>query len=212
MTECGPLLSSVLAGVRGRWSCREISPDTMLLITSHHFADGDAIELLVQIVEDEVVVSDGGEVLARLDSMGVNVDKRGRISDSWTRLLAAHALEHERGQLVRRANIEHAADLVQEMADAVTGVDGLRLLAPLPRRPAFPERLATYLEAEFPVVKPRAKLTGVSGSPYRVTAAAGTEQRLVYIQSAGGRTTFQQRSAMEHCFTLFTECDPAGGC
>lgn len=151
MTKCSALLSSILEGERSRWTCREVSPDTVLLVTSHHYADGDTVELMVQTVGDEVIVSDGGEVLARLDSVGVNLDSHSRVGESWLRLMAAHALENDRGQLVRRTSAKHAGDLVQEMADAVANLDGLRLLAPTPRRPAFPERLTTYLEAEFPV-------------------------------------------------------------
>ncbi|MCA1677340.1 MAG: DUF1828 domain-containing protein [Actinobacteria bacterium] len=207
MTECSTLLSSVLAGERGRWTCRELSSDTVLLVTSHHYADGDTVELMVQTVGDEVIVSDGGEVLARLDSVGVNVDLRSRVGKSWKRLMAAHTLEDDRGQLVRRASVEHAADLVQEMADAVANLDGLRLLAPAPRRMAFPERLTTYLEAEFPFVEPRAELTGASGWPYRVTAAVGSssDERPVYVQTASGRNTAAQKSAVEHCFTMFSD-------
>ncbi len=206
MTECNTLLSSVLASERGRWTCREVSADTVLLVTSHHYADGDTVELIVQTVGDEVIVSDGGEVLARLDSVGVNLDSRSRVGTSWKRLMAAHALEDDHGQLVRRASVEHAADLVREMADAVANLDGLRLLAPVPRRPAFPERLTTYLEAEFPFVEPRAKLTGASGSPYQVTAAAGgSEKRPVYVQTAAGQNTAAQRSAVERCFTMFSD-------
>lgn len=184
-----------------------MSSDTVLLVTSHHYADGDTVELIVQTVGDEVIVSDGGEVLARLDTVGVNVDSRSRVGMSWKRLIAAHALdEDDRGQLVRRASVEHAAELVREMADAVANLDGLRLLAPVPRRPAFPERLTTYLEAEFPFVEPRAKLTGASGSPYQVTAAAGSsEKRLVYVQTAAGQNTAAQRSAVERCFTMFSD-------
>lgn len=154
MTECSALLSSVLAGQSSRWTCREVSSDTVLLVTSHHHADGDTVELIVRTVGDEVIVSDGGEVLARLDSVGVNLDSRSRVGKSWKRLMAAHAREDDHGQLMRRASVEHTADLVQEMADAVANLDGLRLLAPVPRRPAFPERLTTYLEAEFPFVEP----------------------------------------------------------
>ncbi|MGH3874861.1 MAG: hypothetical protein ACRDSR_25720 [Pseudonocardiaceae bacterium] len=102
--------------------------------------------------------------------------------------------------------VEHAADLVQEMADAVANLDGLRLLAPVPRRPGFPERLTTYLEAEFPFVEPRARLTGASGSPYQVTAAVGSsEKRPVYVQTAAGQNTAVQRSAVERCFTMFSD-------
>jgi hypothetical protein len=91
------------------------------------------------------------------------------------------------------------------MADAVANLDGLRLLAPVPRRPAFPERLTTYLEAEFPFVEPRAKLTGASGSPYQVTAAAGSSEQPVYVQTASGQNNAAQRSAVERCFTMFSD-------
>ena len=87
--------------------------------------------------------------------------------------------------------------MVQEMADALANIDGLRLLAPPPRRPPFPEQVTTYLEAEFPVVEPRAQLVGVSGSPYRTTAAAGTDERKVFIQTAAGQNVATQRSAVE---------------
>ncbi len=60
MTECSTLLSSVLAGERSRWSCRQVSADTVVLVTSHHYTDGDTVELVVQTVGDEVIVSDGG--------------------------------------------------------------------------------------------------------------------------------------------------------
>jgi Domain of unknown function DUF1828 len=93
MTECSTLLSAVLAGERSRWTCREVSSDTVLLVTSRHYADGDTVELIVQTVGDEVIVSDGGEVLARLDNVGVTVDSRTRVGTSWKRLMAAHALE-----------------------------------------------------------------------------------------------------------------------
>jgi hypothetical protein len=85
MTGCSTLLSSVLAGERGRWTCRELSSDTVLLVTSHHYADGATVELIVQTVGDEVIVSDGGGVLARLDSVGVGVgvDSRSRVGKSW---------------------------------------------------------------------------------------------------------------------------------
>lgn len=205
MTDCGTLLSAVLAGERGRWTCRPVSPDTVVLITSHHYSDGDVVELMVQTVDDDVIVSDGGEVLARLDSVGLNVHARSRVGQSWKRLLAAHALENDGGLLLRRASVERAADVIQEMADAVANLDGLRLLAPAPRRPAFPERITTYLEAEFPIVAPRAELLGVSGSPYRLTAAAGNDDRQVYIQTAAGHNTAAQRSAAEHCYTMFSD-------
>ena len=205
MTECSTLLSSVLSGERSRWSCRQVAPDTVLLVTSHHYSDGDTIELMVQTVGSEVIVSDGGETLARLDSFGVNLDGTGRAGQSWRRLLAAHAVENNDGLLLRRASVDRAADLVQEMADAVANLDGLRLLAPAPRRLDFQGRVTSYLEAEFPLVEPRAQLSGASGSPYRLTAAVTLQHRKVYVQTAAGQNSAAQRAAAEHCYTMFSD-------
>lgn len=205
-TDCDPLLGALVEEERGRWRCRRVAPDTILLITSRHFSDGDTVELLVQVAGDEVVVSDGGEVLARLDNAGVNVESsRGRVGRSWTTLLAAHGLEHDDGQLVRRSSLDHAVDVIHEMTDAVANVDGLRLLAPRAPRLAFPDRVTSYLQAEFPVVEPRPSVGGRSGARWRPTAAAGSEQRLVYVHTASGRTNANRQVAAEHCYTMFSD-------
>lgn len=205
-TDCEPLLSTLSAYDRDRWTCRRVAPDTILLVTSRLFADGDRVELLVQTVGDEVIVSDGGEVLARLDSAGVNVSKsRTRASESWATLISSHALEVTAGELIRRASAVDAASLIYEMTDAVANVDGLRLLAPAPRRLKFTETIATYLEAEFPVVEPKPPLLGRSGSRHRPTVAAGNDDRLVYVQAAAGQSTAARQHAVEHSYTMFSD-------
>lgn len=204
-SACGPVMDAVLAGESSRWTCRELADGVLLLVTSRQFSDGDLVELLVQVDGDQVTVSDGGEVLARLDSIGVRVDTGERMSRSWAQLLTTHALELDRGQLLRRGALTRAGDLVVEMADAVANVDAVRLLAPVPRRLPFPEQVTTYLQAEFPVVEPRPKLAGHSGISHQLTAAAGTKDRLVYIQTASGQNAAAQKVSMEHSFTLFSD-------
>jgi hypothetical protein len=66
-----------------------VPSDTVTLVTSRHYADGDTVELIVQTVGDKVIMSDGGEVLARLDSVGLNMDSHGQVGKSWKRLMAA---------------------------------------------------------------------------------------------------------------------------
>lgn len=205
-TDCGPILASLIKGEQLRWHCRQISPETVLLVTSRQFADGDTVELLVRVLDDEVVVSDGGEILARLDNVGISVTGRNRVADSWDALLSAHRLEQSEGELVRRAPRDEANDLIHEMADALANVDGLRLLAPRPRRLSFPERLTSYLSAEFPVIESHPTLVGRSRNVWRLTAAAGSDpDRLVYIQTAAGQSTASRQSSMEHCYTMFSD-------
>jgi hypothetical protein len=204
MSSCDSLVAAVLAEQAKGWSCRPVADDTLLLISPLHYSDGDAVEVIVQTSGQGVVVHDGGESSARLDAAGAGVGQ-GRLQEAWGRLLRAHAVEHDHGLVLRRATLSDAAQAVQEMVEALANIDGLRLLAPPPRVLPFPDRLLGLLEAEFADVKRRVKRIGASGTPYQLTAAAGHEERLVYIQAASGGTAHAQRSAVEHAFTAFSD-------
>jgi hypothetical protein len=60
-----------------------------LVVGSSHYSDGDTVEVLLQVADDEVIVSDGDEALARLELGGVNVES-GRARQMWSALIRAH--------------------------------------------------------------------------------------------------------------------------
>jgi len=195
MTSCDALVAAVLAESAAGWSCRPVSDDTALLISPLHYSDGDSIEVMIKMAGDEVIVHDGGEVAARLDGAGVRLDS-GRPRETWGRLLRAHAVDHDRGVILRRTEAARVAQAVHDMVDALANIDGLRLLVPPSRPLPFPDRLVTLLEAEFPDVERRVKLTGQSGLSYQLTAAAGLGERQVYIQAASGGSVQAQLYSM----------------
>jgi hypothetical protein len=204
MTSCDSLVAAVLAETTAGWYCRAVSDDTVLLVSPHHYADGDAVEVMIKTIGEEVVVHDGGEVAARLDAAGLRIDS-GRLKESWTRLLRAHAVDHHRGMVLKRTASSQVAQAVHDMVDALANLDGLRLLAPPPRALPFHDQIVTVLEADFPQVERRVRLTGESGLSYQLTAAASYGKRQVYIQAAAGRTAQAQRSAVEHAYTAFSD-------
>lgn len=95
-------------------------------------AYGDHVELLVRGRDESLEVSDGGEALARLDFAGVSVD-HGRARDMWFRLLRAHELETQDERLIIHGAVDEVGQLIENMANAVTNIDGIRLLTPPPR-------------------------------------------------------------------------------
>lgn len=208
MTSCDSLITSVLDENAAGWYCRAVSEDTVLLVSPLHYADGDSVEVMVKTIGDEVVVHDGGEVAARLDGAGLRLDS-GRFRESWIRLLRAHAVDQDRGMVMKRTQRAHVAQAVHDMIDALANLDGLRLLAPPPRALPFPDQIVTVLEAEFPEVERRVKLTGESGVSYQLTAAASYGERRVYVQAAAGGTAQAQRSAVEHAYTAFSDVNGA---
>lgn len=204
MSGCKELVSSVLADEASEWSCRAVDAATAQLIAPRYYADGDAVELLVKTLGDELVVSDGGETLARLEMAGVNIAS-GRARETWISLLRAHRVDYSDGRVLLRGHVDDAGWLVRSMVDALANLDGLRVLAPSPREMRFAGRLTTFLQAEFPIVKERPELRGQSGSLYRLTAEAGTEKRTVYVQAMAGNSAQARRTAVEHTFTTFAD-------
>lgn len=208
MTSCESLVACVLAQQASGWSCRVVSQDTVLLISPLHYSDGDVVEVMVKTVGDEVIVHDGGEIIARLDSVGLRPD-RERFREPWIRLLRTHAVDHDRGLILKRSTPEHAAQTVRDMVDALANIDGLRLLAPPSQPLTFPDQLVNLLRAEFSKVQRRVMLAGASGVEHELTAAAWHGERRVYIQAALGGTVKARRSSVDRAYTTFSDINGA---
>jgi len=185
-----------------------VDDEWLLVTTSHQYSDGDHVELLVRRAEGSVEVSDGGEALARLDLAGVSVE-HGRARDMWRRLLRAHEIELHHERLSVQGSISDAGPLVDNMANAVANIDGIRLLAPPPRSPKFAERLVTFFQAEFEHVEENPQLHGRSGGLYHPTVAVGDPENAIYVQAVAGASLQTRQRAIEHAFTMFSDVNGA---
>jgi Domain of unknown function DUF1828 len=205
---CDEVISAALAKVNDDWTCRPLDRGWLLVTTSHQYSDGDHVELLVRRDDQSVVVSDGGEALARLGLAGVSVD-RGRVREMWRGLLRAHELEVHAERLSVQGTLNEVGRLVNNMANAVANIDGLRLLVASPRSPRFADRLVTFLQAEFEYVTEGPQLYGRSGVLYRPTAAVGGPNRQTFVQAVAGDSVQIRQRAVEHVFTMFSDVNGA---
>ena len=205
---CDEVISEALAKINDAWTCRSLDSGWLLVTTSHQYSDGDHIELLVRRDDRSVVVTDGGEALARLELAGVGID-HGRARELWRRLLRAHELELHAERLSVHGSLEEAGILVNNMANAVANIDGLRLLATPPRSPRFADRLVTFLQAEFEHVTEGPQLRGRSGVTYRATAAVGDLDQETIVYAVAGESAQIRQRAVEHAFTMFSDVNGA---
>jgi hypothetical protein len=204
MALCDELITSALAKINSGWTCVPLEDGWLLITTSHQYSDGDHVELLVRRTNRSVEVSDGGEALTRLDLAGVSVE-RGHAREMWRRLLRAHGVELHHERLSMQGPLDDTGALVDNMANAVANIDGIRLLAPAPRSPRFDERLVTFFQAEFEHVEAHPQLRGRSGGTYHVTAAIGDPQQATFVQAVAGANNHTRQRAVEHAFTIFSD-------
>jgi hypothetical protein len=202
------LLAAALTKISSSWSSVPVNDGWLLITTPYQYSDGDHVEVLVQRSGRSVEVTDGGEALARLDLAGVSVE-RGRAREMWRRLLRAHELELHDGRLVLQGTIDETASLVDNMANAVANVDGIRLLAPPPHRQLFAERLVIFFQAEFEHVEEGPQLHGRSGGLYHPTAAVGEPASSTFVQAVAGTSAQTRQRAIERAFTMFSDVDGA---
>lgn len=207
---CSEILSSVLEQTAAGWDCRPVGPDQVLITTPHQLSDGDHVEVIVRADGNKITVTDGGEILTRLDTAGVTV-KSGRARNVWRSLIRSHEIDDQRGRLILEGTEGDAAWLVERMANAMTNLDGLRLLAPPPRAPRFTEKVVTFLQAEFEFVQEQPVLRGRSGASFKLTAAAaaGPRARPTYLQAVAGSSIQARQRAVEHSFTMFSDVNGA---
>jgi Domain of unknown function DUF1828 len=206
--SCDEVITSALAKVDEDWTCRPLDNGWLLVTTSHQYSDGDHVELLVRGDNGSVVVSDGGEALARLDLAGVSID-HGRARDTWRLLLKAHELELRNERLSVQGPLDDAGSLVSNMANAVANIDGIRLLVAPPRSPRFADRLVTFFQAEFEYVVEGPQLRGRSEALYRATAAVGDPGQETFVQAVAGKSIQIRQRAIEHAFTMFSDVNGA---
>jgi hypothetical protein len=207
MSLCAEVLTQVDDAARDDWHCTPLDDNRMLVVLPRRFADGDAVELIMQVIDgSEVELSDGGEILARLDRAGVNIGA-GRARKLWRQFVRAFGLTITDGRILLSGQRSEAGWLVQSMADAVVNLSGIELLAPAPRSELFAERLTAFFQAEFPFTVEQPELFGRSKTRYRATAETGTEAQPVYVQALAGGTAQTRNRAVEHTFTMFADVD-----
>lgn len=202
--RCDEVLTAALQEVSAAWTCRAVDNGWLLVTTSHQYSDGDLVELLVRRENGSVVVSDGGEALARLELAGVSVD-HGRAREMWRHLLRAHELEVHAERLTVQGSLDEAGVLLINMANAVANIDGIRLMAAAPQSPRFADRLITFFQAEFEHTRESPQLQGRSGILYKATIAAGEPTKETFIQAIAGRSAHDRQRSVEHAFTIFSD-------
>lgn len=207
-TPCDEIITSALTTMNEDWTCRPVNDGWLLVTTSHQYSDGDHVELLVRRDKGSVLISDGGEALARLDLAGISVD-HGRPRDIWRRLVRAHELELQDDRLSTYGDINQTGSLIENMANAIANIDGIRLLAPSPRSPRFADRVVTFFQGEFEYVTEGPQLRGRSNILYRATAAVGDPDEETFVQAVAGKTVQMRQRSVEHAFTMFSDINGA---
>lgn len=202
MTTCADL-TEVLARLTSDsdWRCESLDSDRVLLTTGRSRADSEPVRLFVRLVEDSLLVSDGGEILNRLADFGFSLDDEV-LADVWRAALRTYRVEESDGRVFLQIPLAAAAHGLRRMADALVALDALQIIAvpPTPRR-TFVDEVEGFLRSSNRRVRRGPRINMGSGLTLSPALEVGTERGDVYVQPGAASSATQ---AFDHAFSLFT--------
>lgn len=185
------------------WVCEPVADSHALILTGRRYADSEPVTVHVFAFQDILVLSDGGETAARLHSAGFDLDDTVN-AVVWREALHEFRVAFDGGLVQVSASLRTAAHSAARLADALVGLDTLRLLAaPSSERPrTFADEVEAFLRriaGDAAVTRsPRVEVEGIAVRPtLQVVAKTGP----VYVQ-ATATTAYTQ--AFEHAFYMFS--------
>jgi len=153
--------------------------------------------------DDRLVISDFASVSGRLDLVEVNADTK-RVFDQINSIAKGYDVEVFNDELRVHGPVLMAGDMILRLVGAMQQVDALQALKAEPRAPQFASRLVSWLGRHAIDVIPRAKVSGRSGSLYRVTAAVEAELP-IYVQAVTSGAAESDTRSVDHTFRVFSD-------
>lgn len=207
MNVCDGPIATILNAATSNygWSCFPLpESDAALISTGRRYSDSEPVELFVRPADTKsVVISDGGETLNRLTEAGLDLDDEVHHT-IWNEALYDNRLETVDGKVFVHVSNDRAHHVLPRFADALVGLDTLRLFAlpPNTRATLLADEVENFLESRFanqftraPVVKMKHGLT------MHPTFRVNTTSHPIYMQVAASTT---KTRAYEHAFTQFS--------
>jgi hypothetical protein len=188
------------------WACQPLRDDDRVQIhTGRMLADSEPLSLLARVREDSLLVSDGGNTLARLADNGL--DRADPVLDAlWREALEAYRVQEVDGRVFLQVPLDQAAHGLNRFADAIVALDGLRV-ATLPAR-SRPRTLAAeveeYLRNLYGTrhVQKSPTIPLVGGLTIKPALRVDTPSRSGVLVQTGAATSTTQ--SYDHAYAMFS--------
>lgn len=167
--ECREIVERALESQRLGFKCVPLD-GRLLVITPYLYPDNDLVEVFVEeVTTDRIRVTDMGETLRHLESLGVDVfgsSKRRFLLDQIARRL--HIQVH-RGRLEAEGGAADVGSLLMDIIAAAQSVASLIYMSRAYEPATFSKEVSMFLEENDVTHEYRPSIEGESGKKYRVS-------------------------------------------
>lgn len=208
--NCKDLLSAYFKTLWDGSSCREDPNGRLSVVLPFLYPDHDNIEIFVRDKGDTVVISDLGETLRRLDTLGLDIESSGTLAFQVERITSGFQVGVENGAMFKEGPRDDAGTLMFDVLSACMAVGDLAYAGRNYRPLTFHEEVSKLLLAtglEFTENQP---VTGaVTATHYSIDFMVVAPHRVSYVQAMAARTESGRKKWVNQTYRMWMDVQTA---
>lgn len=206
--ECAEIIKRTVDNLRLGFKCIPFER-RMCVVTPYLYPDNDLVEVFVEeIGPDRVRVTDLGETLRHLESLGVDVlasSKRRFLLEQITRRIH---VDIQRGKLEREGPVEDLGTLLMDVVAAAQGVADLVYTSKAYEPATFPEEVSILLSEHKLEHEKRPVVFGTTGKKYWVSLRInGKRPRETLIEAMSPSQEAAMTTMVNRVFRMWFDID-----
>jgi Domain of unknown function DUF1828 len=207
---CEVLLNDYFATLMQGFHCSLDADGRLAVVTPYLYPDHDFIEIFVRDKGDTVVVSDLGQTLRQLDTLGLDVCHTPRLNYAAKRIAIGLGVAIESGTLVKRGPSSETGRLFFDVISAAKLVSALafgnRSYEPI----GFDEEVKSFFASNAIEAVPKDNVTGFSGTKYEVSFKIKRLSGDVLVETVSPRSKGGIKNKVNSAFRMWSDIDRAG--
>jgi hypothetical protein len=204
---CEEIIAAYINSVKDQMRCRTTPQGRLSIQTPYLYADHDNIELFLRQHPNRVVVSDLGETLKRLDTVGMDVSRSSDLYHLMNKIATGFGVGIQSGVLVKDGPPEQVGQMLFDVLLACQAVGdliyGSRSYQPL----QFKDEVAEVLEDSGIAFFRGESVTGNSGTAYKVDFRIRRPDGNVFVQTLAPSSRTRGKVIVNSTFRMWSDIE-----
>jgi hypothetical protein len=210
--NCEELLAAYFDAMKTGSSCKKMPNGRLSIVMPFLYPDHDNVEIFVRDKTDSVVVSDLGETMRRLDTIGMDVQASGTFAYQADRIASGFQVGIKKGILFKEGSPQEIGSLVFDVVSACMAIGGLayrgRGYLPL----TFAEEVTKLLKVNDFDFEEKHPLLGNTGTRYHADfkVMSHNGNRVSYVHTLAARTPGGTSKWVDHTYRMWRDIITSG--
>ena len=177
----------------------------MRVVTPYLYPDHDQIELFVRERGNKVVVSDLGETLRHLETLGLEVISNQKRWFQMQHIVTGLRVQVQDSIILKESSKEDVGETIFDVLAACKAVADLIYSTRAYEPATFEDEVAEYLEEGNLELERRVKIVGESGTKYTVSLQVPVGQKVALIETLSPKSSAGVRGQVNAAFRMWSD-------